>query len=169
MLGVNIIAWDTGNWFSLFTIDRGTADGIRIDNSQLFTHYDTVITAAGLVGRVVQTTLTTSKVQSVISTDSIVSGLLTRSRQYVEIKGNLIYRDQGLCVIENIDNEIDMSVGDTVETSGVGGNFPKGIIIGHIKEILTDPATQTKMAVVQPAVDFKKLENVFVLVNQNDQ
>jgi rod shape-determining protein MreC len=168
MVGVNIIAWDSGNWSDLFTIDRGTADGVRIGSGHLNVRYVTAVTAAGLVGRVVQTTLTASKVQSIISAGSEVSGILTRSRQYVEVRGDLIHRDQGLCVIEGIQAEIDIEVGDTVETSGVGENYPKGVVIGRVEEISTDRESMTRTAVVRPAVDFSRLENVFILVSKND-
>jgi rod shape-determining protein MreC len=168
MSTANIIAWDAGNWFDLFVIDKGTADGIKVNNSGLFLKYDTVVTSAGLVGRVIQSGLLTSKIQSIIAPDSVVSGMLTKSRQYVEVRGNVYYRDSGLCVIENIESEIDINVGDTIETSGIGGNFVKGVIIGRVKEVITEDLKTTKLAIIEPAVDFKKLEIVTVLVDSND-
>lgn len=154
-LGVNIIAKDPGNWFHVFTIDRGGKDGIKPDFP--------VITGRGLVGRVSTVWPLSSKVISVIDEDSTVSAIISKTRDYVLVKGDITLKSQGLCKLEYIPADIDVTVGDTVETSGIGGIFPKGIIIGTIKEVKGNDSSFSKYAIIAPAVDFKRLEEVVVL------
>jgi rod shape-determining protein MreC len=154
-LGVNIIAKDPGNWFHVFTIDRGGKDGIQPDFP--------VITSKGLVGRVNNVWPFSAKVVSVIDEDSTVSAIISKTRDYVLVKGDITLKNQGLCKLEYIPADIDVTVGDTVETSGIGGVFPRGIIIGTIKEVMGNDSSFSKYAIITPAVDFKRLEEVVVL------
>lgn len=155
-IGGNIIAKDVGNWFNIFTIDSGTKDGVVIDSP--------VITSKGLVGSVYQTGPLSSKVISIIDVESAVSAMV--SNYIVIVRGDITLKDQGLLRMDRIPVELDLKVGDTVETSGVGGIFPKGILIGKVKEIRQGSTELSRYAVVEPAVDFRRLREVFVLVDK---
>ncbi|MCX7711359.1 MAG: rod shape-determining protein MreC [Clostridia bacterium] len=154
-LGANIIAKDPGNWFDVFNIDRGSKDGISSDYP--------VITSKGLVGKVTTPGLLSSKVIAIIDSDSTVSARISKTRDLVLVRGDLSLKDQGLCRMDYIPPDADIAVGDTIETSGVGGIFPKGIVIGKVKKVLQDNSVMTRYAVIEPAVDFKRLEEVLVL------
>jgi len=164
MVGANIIAKDMGNWFDIFTIDRGTKDGIEIDYP--------VVTSNGLVGRVMQTDLFTSKVISIIDEDSSISARLSKTSDLVVVKGDRKLKDQGLCIMNYIPADADVSAGDRVETSGVGGIYPKGILIGTVKEVSQRTNELDRYAIIEPVVDFKRLEEVFILkpktINNNE-
>jgi len=164
MVGANIIAKDMGNWFDIFTIDRGTKDGIEIDYP--------VVTSNGLVGRVMQTDLFTSKVISIIDEDSSISARLSKTSDLVVVKGDRKLKDQGLCIMNYIPADADVSAGDRVETSGVGGIYPKGILIGTVKEVRQRTNELDRYAIIEPVVDFKRLEEVFILkpktINNNE-
>ena len=155
-IGGNIIAKDVGNWFNIFTIDAGTKDGVAIDSP--------VITNKGLVGSIYQTGPLSSKVISIIDVDSAVSALV--NNYIVIVRGDINLKDQGLLRMDRIPVELDLKVGDTVETSGVGGIFPKGILIGKVIEIREGDTDLNRYAVVEPAVDFQRLREVFVLVDK---
>jgi rod shape-determining protein MreC len=154
-VGANIIAKDPGNWFNVFTIDIGKNNGIGNNFP--------VVTGKGLVGSVYSTGLISSKVVSIIDIDSTVSARISKSREVVRVKGDITLKEQGLCRMDYISPEVDVEVGDTIETSGLGGIFPKGIIIGKVKEIRQTNNELNRYAVIEPAVDFKRLEEVFVL------
>ncbi len=154
-VSANIIAKDLGNWFNIFTIDKGTNDGVVKDC--------TVIASEGLVGRVMEAGPFSSKVITVIDIDSSVSARLTKTRRYVDIKGDLSLGDQGMCKMYNIEPGIDISVGDRVETSGIGGIYPKGITIGKVKEVRQTNSELDRYAIVEPVVDFTRLEDIYVL------
>jgi rod shape-determining protein MreC len=154
-IGANIIAKDMGNWFNVFRIDVGSEDGIKIDYP--------VRTSDGLVGRIESADVTSSKVTTIIENGSTVSARLSKNGSYVLIKGDSELKDEGLCLMDYIDPDADISVGDIVETSGLGGIYPKGIIIGKVKQIKKSSNDFSKYAVVEPTVDFKRLDQVVVL------
>ncbi|NMA65548.1 MAG: rod shape-determining protein MreC [Clostridiaceae bacterium] len=154
-IGADIIAKDPGNWFDVFTIDRGIKDGIE-ENSP-------VITAYGLVGRVSKIDALTSKVVSIIDMDSNVSARFSKSRDLVVVRGDVELRNKGQCRVDYIPPDLDVLPGDTVETSGMGGIFPKGIIIGKVVKVIQNEGQYDSYAIIEPVVDFKRLEDVLVL------
>ncbi len=154
-ISANIIAKDPGNWFNIFTIDRGSNNNVN-NNS-------VVVASRGLVGRVMVSGPFSSKVISIIDIDSAVSARITKNSEYVDVKGEISLRDKGLCKMYNIRPGADIAVGDSVETSGIGGIFPKGIKIGEVKEIRQVNNELDRYAIIEPVVDFRRLEDVFVL------
>lgn len=157
-IGTNIIAKDPGNWFNIFRVDRGSNDGV-VYNSP-------IITSKGLVGRITQTDAMSSKAESIIDLNSVVSGRIVRTRDLVRVLGDMTLKDQGLCRMDYIPLDVDIMVGDAIETSGIGGIYPKGIIIGKVKEVRKSNNELNKYAVIEPAVDFKRLEEVIILKNR---
>lgn len=154
-IGCSIIAKDPGNWFEVFTINRGMNDNITPDSP--------VITAYGLVGRVSKTDLTTSRIISIIDIDSTVSARLSKSRDLIVVRGDVELKGKGLCRADYIPPNVDVMPGDTVETSGIGGIYPKGIIIGKVVSVISNEGQYDSYAVIEPVVDFKRLEEVIVL------
>lgn len=154
-IGCSIIAKDPGNWFEVFTINRGMNDKITPDSP--------VITAYGLVGRVSKTDLTTSRIISIIDIDSTVSARLSKSRDLIVVRGDVELKGKGLCRADYIPPNVDVMPGDTVETSGIGGIYPKGIIIGKVVSVISNQGQYDSYAVIEPVVDFKRLEEVIVL------
>jgi len=154
-VGCTIIAKDPGNWFEVFTINRGSKDGIEINSP--------VITAYGLVGRVSEVNLFTSKVVSIIDMDSTVAARVSSSRDVLIVRGDASLRSSGLCRMDYISPDVDIMPGDVIETSGLGGIYPKGIIIGQVKDVIRNEGQFDSYAVISPVVDFKRLEEVIVL------
>ncbi|WHH61053.1 rod shape-determining protein MreC [Petroclostridium sp. X23] len=157
IVGAQIIAKEPGNWFNVFTIDKGTADGLEKNCA--------VISSKGLVGYVFDIGLNRAKVISVIDSNSSVSSLIVRTRDIAVVKGDLTLQKEGLAKMNYIDKDADIIKGDLIETSGLGGIFPKGLLVGKIKEVGKEPYEISKYAVIEPAVDFQRLEQVFVIKN----
>lgn len=155
MAGANIIAKDPGNWFDVFTLDIGSKDGVE-ENTP-------VVTGRGLVGRVIKADLFSCKVISVIDADSSVSARISKTRDLVVIKGDMELKQMGTCRMDYIPNDVDIVEGDLVETSGIGGIYPKGIVIGRVRTIQRSDNEFTKHAQIEPVVDFKRLEEVYLL------
>lgn len=155
LVGCDITSKDSGNWFEIFTINRGSKDGIAVN--------DPVINANGLVGRVSRVDLLSSKVVSIIDTESSVSARLSKSRDLVILKGDAQLRMEGLCRLDYIPPDVEVSVGDKVETSGMSSLYPKGIIIGEIIQVIKNEGQYDYYAIVKPAVDFRRLEEVAVI------
>ncbi len=161
-LGANIIAIDPGNWFNIFKIDIGSREGIQID-------YPVVTSGKGLVGRILSSDLTSSKVLTIIDEESAVAGWISKAGGgHAIVRGDMALKEKGLCKMDYIPLEVDVEVGDIIETSGLGGKYPKGILIGKVVEVRKTNSEMNRYAVIEPAADFKRLEEVYVLKNSGD-
>lgn len=150
-----VIAKDAGNWFNSFTIDKGTSDGVAL--------YDPVITDVGLVGYVSEAGTTYAKVTSIIDSTSSVAATVKRTADTAMVEGDLKLQEQGRCRMVYVDKESVITAGDDLETSGMGGIYPKGIYIGKILEITDDGTGLSQQATIDPAVDFGSVSEVFVI------
>ncbi len=160
-VGANIIARDGGNLFNIFLTDKGSANGIDYNMP--------VITSKGLVGKVVSAQPFSSKIISIIEDGSSVSAIVAKSGDYVVVKGDIKLEKEGLCKLEYIPAELDLIQGDVIETSGIGGIYPKGITIGTVKEIRAGESDLDRYAIIQPAADLKRLNQVVILRNKEAQ
>ena len=123
----------------------------------------TVIASEGLVGYVISATDTTSKVQTIIDSSSNTSSILSSSRDSVVCKGQLEEHNNLKAVY--IPTDATVAQGDSVETSGLGGIYPKGIYIGKISKVVNTNNLNDRYAMVETAVNFNKLETVLVITN----
>ncbi len=154
-VGCEVIAKDPGNWFYSFIIDKGSEDGISVN--------DTVISGAGLVGHVAEVGLGWSKVLSIIDVNSSVGALISRTQDFAIVDGDLSLADKGKCKLSYVTNDTSLVAGDTVVTSGLGGIYPEGLLIGTVSEIQSDPMGYSQYAVIDTAVDFEKIREVLVI------
>lgn len=154
-IGGNVIANEGGNWLSTFVIDVGSNDGVKVDYP--------VVTASGLVGRIARVSANSSVVVSVIDPWFKVSTVNSRTDQLeVCIRGDIQLCQNGECRLEYTSD--DLEIGDVMETSGISDIYPKGILIGTVKEIHQSENELGNYAVITPAVDFGTLKVVSVLV-----
>lgn len=150
-----IINKDITNYNETIVINVGEKDGVHPNM--------TVIADQGLVGHVISTTQTTAKVQTIIDTASSVSSSITTTREAIIVTGTL---DKASTLKASyIPTDATILENDKVETSGLGGIYPKGIPIGTITEIINTKNITDRYAYVKTAVDFKKLETVLVITN----
>lgn len=152
-----IINKDITNYNQTIVINVGEKDGIKVDM--------TVIADKGLVGHVISTTQTTAKIQTIIDTASSVSCNISTSREPIIVTGTL--EKNSTLKASYIPTDATILEDDKVETSGIGGIYPKGITIGTIKEVVSTKNITDRYAYVETAVDFKKLETVLVITNNN--
>lgn len=155
-IGANVIAKSDGNWFSSFTIDKGSQDGIAKDMN--------VIAQGGLVGIIADVGLSWATVRTIIDDTSAVSGLIQGPDAHCILSGDLTTMDQNMIPIKNIvDNKKAAKVGDTVITSQISTKFLPGLLIGTIKSIDEDPNNLTRSGFVTPVVDFNKIDEVLII------
>lgn len=152
----DVISKDAGNWYNMFVIDTGSKDGI--------TKQSMVYNGEGLVGMVYEVGEDWSKVITIIDNKSTVGfEILDVERNYDgKINGSVSADLSG----ELFDPQAVIYVGDRLITSGLGV-YPKGIFIGVVKEIVEDPDSLLKRIIVEPAVNFKKIDRVFVIPKLN--
>lgn len=151
-----VIQRDLSNYSKVLVINAGKKDGIDVNMA--------VISEKGLVGHVISVTDTTCKVQTIIDTSSSVSSLITRARDGVIVRGTL--DSESILKASYIPTDAIISEGDNVETSGIGGIYPKGIHIGTVKEIINTKNITDRYANIEVAVDFSKLETVLIITNK---
>lgn len=156
-IGARIIAWDGGNWFHSFTIDKGSDDGILPDMN--------VMAGSGLVGRVTEVGPNWAKVMSIIDDNSNVSGSMLSTSDKLIVSGDLELMSEGVIRFQNlIDSENKVVEGDKIVTSSVSDKYLPGILIGYISSISRDSNNLTKSGTMTPAVDFAHLEEVLVIL-----
>lgn len=159
--GARVTGKDPGNWFEVFTIDKGKNHGISVNMA--------VVTEQGLVGRIIEVGSNWSKVQSIIDARSSISGIIERTRDNGVVKGNNLFGfEDGTCSMIYLPLDSEIVEGDKVITSGLGGILPKGIYIGEVKEITRSKRDLYKTVIVEPAVDFRRLEEVLVVKGRTD-
>jgi len=134
-------------------IDLGSRHGLRQGMP--------VLTDRGLVGRVTQVFATSAEVLLLTDPTSAVNVLTQAARAPGILRG----RVGQLPLMDFIPVGAEIAVGEIVMTSGLGGRFPKGIIVGQVVEVLRNDNLAFQQAVVQPTVDFDRLELVLVMTN----
>ncbi len=158
---VNVIAKDTGNWYNMFTIDKGTNDGITKNSA--------VMNGDGLVGLVYEVGSNWGKVITIVDNKSNIGFEVLDSDQTYD--GMLHGSVNSVISGELLDPQAKVDIGNIVVTSGLG-IYPKGIHIGHISEILFDDDNLLTSVVVEPSVNFKNIDRLFVIpkeVLEDDQ
>lgn len=161
LLGVSVIARDYGGWTNTLLIDRGTDDGLK--------KYMPVIVPEGVIGFVSEVYKNSSRVQLLLDPRTSIGGIVQRpaSRVASIVTGNSGSPDS-LAFI-NLSREADVVKGDLILTSGYGGVYPKGLIIGTVENVDTNPTGVTLQARIKPAADFSHLEEAFVITDQIQQ
>ncbi len=147
----NVIGRNIDGYMKYIIIDRGSEDGIQVN--------DPVVSAAGLVGRVNDVYLGTSRVVLLYHHDSSVSVFNSRTRAVGILKGD----GHGGLYVDYYDRLDEVQIGDILITSGMGQLFPKGIRVGTVRDIIAPPTGLFQKLVVDCSVDFYKLEQVLVV------
>lgn len=161
LVPAKILAFDLFYSSKTALIDKGSEDGIQIN--------DVVLTGSGLVGRVLQTYDHTSNVLLLVDTSFAVDTKNLRTGIRLLVSGvNQDFlkteRQPFLAQVEYLENAKELAAGDIVVTSGVGELYPAGIPVGRIDEVEYSEKNLFDQAKILPAVDFTKLDMVFVLI-----
>ncbi|SER85448.1 rod shape-determining protein MreC [Psychrobacillus sp. OK032] len=150
-----VIARNPDQWEEKIIIDKGEIHGVAVNMA--------VMTSQGLIGKVILTTPYTSTVE-LLSTQNPnyrVSAVIAGEQEvFGLIEGYDVERKE--LVLKRIDSEFEVKKGQKVTTSGLGGIFPKGILIGEVTEVTTDDYGLTQLAYVKPAASFSILDHVII-------
>lgn len=160
LVTATVVGRDIGTWNSTIIINRGSADGITKDMA--------VVTPQGLVGSVVNVYTNVAKVQLILDARSAVGTLVQRpeSRVAAIVEGSSASPLTPRMV--NIARDADIIKSDKLITSGFGGIYPKGLLIGEVVDIVNEEGGLLKYAYLRPAVDFARLEEVSVIVRSRE-
>jgi len=157
MMPASVIGVDSSAWFRTVLLDRGERDGVKRGMA--------VVTPQGVVGHVVAASSHAAKVLLLIDNSSAVDVTVERSRARGIVEGER----ENFCALKYVVHGDDVQVGDRLVSSGMGGFFPKGLPVGNVTEISPEKHGLFQRAIVQPSVDFNKLEEVFVILELSPQ
>jgi rod shape-determining protein MreC len=152
LLPAEVVAFDPSGWFQTIFIDKGSKDGVVRDLA--------VVSAEGLVGRIIKVSSRNAKALLILDGNSAVDALIQRSRA----RGILVGLGRQSCLLKYVQRNEDVRVGDQVISSGMGGVFPKGLLLGTVQEVIRGDSGLFQRVEVTPAVDFSRLEEVMVAV-----
>ena len=151
-----IIAWDPSNWTSSFTISKGSDHGIELGDA-VVTEYE------ALVGQVVELGSGWATVRTILDVDFGTGVLVGRSGSAAMVIGDFSLMQQDKAKLSYLTDGSSVFENDTILTSGEGGYFPQGLIVGHISALQTDDGGQSIYGVVEPACELQALTQVFVI------
>ncbi len=159
LLAAEVIARDPSQWFGTVTINRGYLDGVRREM--------VVTTDRGLVGMISSVSPNSGQVLLLTDPRLQVSAMIQRTRDPVTAGIVESYaEDPTYLRITYLPLEAKIQPGDVLITSGLGGIFPKGILIGTIKEVIQDQPGMVLSALIEPRVNFNRLEEVLIILEE---
>ncbi len=154
--GARVISKDTGNWFDVFYIDKGTNDGLSVGCNVLYGN--------GLCGIITEIGEDYAKVRAIIDDTSNVNAMILPSETLCNVTGSLTSYADGYLLAENIDIDADISEGDQVVTSYVSSKYLSGITVGYVTKVENDANNLTKTAYITLSADFSNIEEVLVII-----
>lgn len=156
-----VIGRDSTSRFGSFTIDKGSVDGIEVA--------DPVITSDGLVGIVWEVGLTYSHVRTVIDISVDVGVYSISTRDSGIVSGDIALSSEGLCKLHYLPKNSGISAGELIVTSGIGGVFPKNLVVGTVRSIELDSNGLSLSAAIEPAADIAGVTDVLVIKSFDGQ
>lgn len=153
----NVIKRDANDDFYSFTLDEGTAQGISVNNP--------VITENGLVGWVCQADAATCKVKTILSPDTKAGAKDKQSGDNGIINGSATLCDQNLTAMTTLAENHKVKKGDMVVTSGTGGVYPGGLLIGEVQSVEFNSYDASRHAVVKPYEDIRYISTAAVITD----
>lgn len=156
-IGARVIARDSEKWFQVFRINKGSADGVRVDMN--------VMADGGLVGIVTDVGANYATVRSIIDDSSRVSAMPVDSEYSCIVAGDLTQYEQGRLRITDFSKDEVVKDGDQIVTSNISTKFLPGILIGYAVDVTVDSEHLTQSGYLIPVVDFDNLQEVFVITD----
>jgi rod shape-determining protein MreC len=151
MIGAEVIGQDPSSWFRSVIVDKGERDGVKKGMA--------VISPAGVIGQILKTAPHYATVLLITDYNSAIDSIVERTRAKAIIEG----KGENRCQLKYLLRAEEVAVGDVIVTSGMGGNFPKGLMVGEVKKVDKKGYGIFQYAELVPSVDFTELEEVFVI------
>ncbi len=154
LVSANIIARDNETGVKFLTIDKSNRNNLAINMP--------VINVNGVIGKIIETNNNQSIIETALSPGLKISALDQRSR----VNGIIEYSDLSNLRFKYAFSESDIQIGDTISTSGLGGIFPRGLVIGIVMRTQLDPTHFFQYVEVKPSVNFNTIDQVFIITSK---
>lgn len=156
MESCKVVLWSSSNWSSSFTISKGKSSGIELN--------DPVVTEYGVVvGQVTELGETWATVSTLLDVDMSVGAYVSGSGSSGMVIGEYALMKQKLAKLTFLADGAQLFVGDEILTSGSGGAFPAGLVLGTITNIQTEAGGQIEYGLIKPACNYDSLVQVFII------
>lgn len=159
-IGARVIARDSEKWFQVFRINKGSADGVRVDMN--------VVADGGLVGIVTDVGANYATVRSIIDDSSRVSAMPVDSTYDCIIAGDLTQYENGRLRLTDFSKDGVVKDGDQIVTSNISTKFLPGILVGYAADVTVDSEHLTQSGYLIPVVDFDNLQEVLIITEVKD-
>lgn len=152
-----VVGRDPNNFFGQFTIDQGSQNGVKTN--------DPVVTEAGVVGWVSAVSSNYSRVTTILSPDTKISAADKANRETGITGCDIQSADKNTLMLQYLSAETKVKAGDLIVTSGIGGVYPRNLIVGTVKSVKHSQYDVSLYAEVQPAVNVKDVRDVMVITS----
>ncbi|MBS4006889.1 MAG: rod shape-determining protein MreC [Clostridium sp.] len=157
LIAAEVIARDASSWFQTISINKGSLHGVQQNLA--------VVTSEGLVGSILGVSPVSSQVLLLTDSRRAVSAMVQRSREpgtvgVVEADADM----PGYLRMINLPRDANIQPGDTIISSGLGGIYPQGLVLGYVLEMVEEELGLSRFALLRPAANFNRLEEVFVVL-----
>ena len=159
-VGARIIGTSSDNWYSTFTINKGSEDGLKVDMN--------VVASGGLVGIISSVDSHSATVKTIIEDGSFVSGQLIDTGDKCTVEGDIKLMDSGLISVKYFNSSVNVRNGDKIVTANISDKYLSGILIGYTKDVSLDVNNLTQSGYLIPAVDFEHLQEVLIITELKD-
>jgi len=151
-----VVSWTASSFGSTFTISKGTKSGLELN--------DCVITETGyFIGRITEIGETSATVTTMLDTSSSIGAMVYTSGEIAVCEGDYKLFSEGCAKLAYLANGAQIATGDTVITSGRGGNIPHGLVMGYIKDVYNTSGGSADYASIEPAADIANLSYVYII------
>lgn len=151
----NVTGRESGNYMTVFTLDKGTASGVR-NGMPAVTEY-------GVVGYVSEVGLDWCKVVTLLESDSAAGVYIERTDETGIVEGDFVLASEGLCKMLYISADSTVQAGDRILTSGYGSVYPRGLLVGYVEKVEPDANTQTLVAYIRPAEPMTDIRELMII------
>ncbi len=153
-----IISWTASNLSSSFTINKGSASGLEL--------YDCIITDCGdLVGQITELGTSSATVTTILDTTSSIGVFVYETGETAVLEGDFELLKSGYSKLSYLQDDTDVATGSAIVTSGKGGTFPQGLMIGTVEDVVIGPSGLDTYAAVKPSANINGLTHVFVITD----